>query len=220
VRSRRISFILGPDVRARLRAGRLRLLKGNAAMRASFILPASILALLLSSVAASAQTRTYTDAGGGYALDLPSPSWVVVQAPAGGHRHAEFVYSGGGDWRLRVEAQADVNLSGSSGGGGRVPFVTRNQFRAPSQWTADLRVSRRFHITEKTSFELFAEAFNLFNHVNVTGVNDELYNLDSSDPNNLRLVATEDFLQPGSTGLNNSFFFRERQLQFSARFQF
>ena len=142
---------------------------------------------------------------------------AVGRAIFGGFTIAPVVTAFSG---LPVEAQADVNLSGSSGGGGRVPFVTRNQFRAPSQWTADLRVSRRFRVTEKTNLELFAEAFNLFNHVNVTGVNDELYTLDSSNPNNLRLVTTEDFLRPGSTGLNNSFFFRERQLQFSARFQF
>jgi hypothetical protein len=60
------------------------------------------------------------------------------------------------------------------------------------------------------------QSFNLFNHVNVTGVNDELYTPDSSDPNNLRLVAAEDLLRPGSTGLNNSYFFRERQLQSSS----
>ena len=74
-------------------------------MRTPLILPASILALVLNSVAASAQTRTYTDAGGGYALDLPSPSWAVVQAPAGGYRHTKFVYGGGGEWRLRVRRE-------------------------------------------------------------------------------------------------------------------
>lgn len=47
-----------------------------------------------------------------------------------------------------------------------------------------------------------------------------LYDFDSSDPNDLRLIAAEDFLLPGGTGLNNSFFFRERQSQFSVRFQF
>ena len=49
-------------------------------MRTTFILLASILALC--SVAA-AQTRTYTDADEGYARELPSPSWAVVQQPTG-----------------------------------------------------------------------------------------------------------------------------------------
>jgi hypothetical protein len=59
-----------------------------------------------------------------------------------------------------------------------------------------------------------------FNRVNVTSVNDTLYSLDSSDPNNLKLITEADFGLPGSTGLNNSFFFRERQVQLAVRFHF
>ncbi len=46
---------------------------------------------------------------------------------------------------------------------------------------------------------ILGEAFNLFNKVNVTSVNDTLYSLDSSDPNNLLLIAKPDFGLPGST---------------------
>lgn len=77
-------------------------LKGETAMRTSFILPASILVLILCSAAALAQTLTYTDADEGYALELPSQSWVVVRVPGRAHRHTGFVYSGEGDWRLHV----------------------------------------------------------------------------------------------------------------------
>ena len=121
---------------------------------------------------------------------------------------------------LPFTAQADNNLTGSSGGGARVPFITRNLFRAPSQATVDFRISRRFRFSEATSLEFLAEAFNLFNKVNVTSVNDTLYSLDSSNANNLRLIAEPDFGLPGSTGLNNSFFFRERQIQLAVRFHF
>jgi hypothetical protein len=101
-----------------------------------------------------------------------------------------------------------------------VPFITRNVFRAPSQATVDFRLSRRFRFTESVNLEFLAEAFNLFNRVNVTSVNDTLYSLDSSNANNLRLIAEPDFGLPGSTGLNNSFFFRERQIQLAVRFHF
>ena len=121
---------------------------------------------------------------------------------------------------LPITAEADNNLTGSSGGGASVPFITRNVFRAPSQATVDFRVSRRFRFSETVSLEFLAEAFNLFNKVNVTSVNDTLYSLDSSNPNNLRLIAESDFGLPGSTGLNNSFFFRERQIQLAVRFRF
>ena len=121
---------------------------------------------------------------------------------------------------LPITAEADNNLTGSSGGGARVPFITRNVFRAPSQATVDFRLSRRFRFTESVNLEFLAEAFNLFNRVNVTSVNDTLYSLDSSDPNNLKLITEADFGLPGSTGLNNSFFFRERQIQLAVRFHF
>lgn len=121
---------------------------------------------------------------------------------------------------LPFTAQADNNLTGSSGGGDRVPFITRNVFRAPSQATVDFRLSRRFRFSESVNLEFLAEAFNLFNRVNVTSVNDTLYSLDSSNPNNLRLITEPDFGLPGSTGLNNSFFFRERQIQLAVRFHF
>ncbi|HEU4710087.1 MAG TPA: hypothetical protein VFS76_00905 [Pyrinomonadaceae bacterium] len=121
---------------------------------------------------------------------------------------------------LPFTAQADNNLTGSSGGGARVPFITRNVFRAPSQATVDFRLSRRFRFSESANLEFLVEAFNLFNKVNVTSVNDTLYSLDSSNANNLRLIAEPDFGLPGSTGLNNSFFFRERQIQLAVRFHF
>lgn len=121
---------------------------------------------------------------------------------------------------LPFTAQADNNLTGSSGGGARVPFITRNSFRAPAQATVDFRLSRRFRFTESVNLEVLGEAFNLFNRVNVTSVNDTLYSLDSSNPNDLRLITESDFGLPGSTGLNNSFFFRERQVQLAVRFHF
>ena len=80
------------------------------------------------------------------------------------------------------------NLTGSSGGGARVPFITRNVFRAPSQATVGFRLSRKFRFTESVNLEFLAEAFNLFNRVNVTSVNDTVYSLDSSEPNNLKLI--------------------------------
>lgn len=74
-------------------------------MRKSYIVSAFILALALCS-AAGAQTRTYADADEGYALELPSPSWGVVQRPGGVRRHTRFVYRGTGDeCRLRVRRE-------------------------------------------------------------------------------------------------------------------
>ena len=74
-------------------------------MRTSFTLPAFLLALALCT-AAAAQTRTYEDADEGYALELPSPSWDVVQRPGGVRGRTRFVYRGaGGECRLRVRRE-------------------------------------------------------------------------------------------------------------------
>jgi len=42
--------------------------------------------------------------------------------------------------------------------------VPRNFFKQPPIKYVDLRLSRRFAITEKAKIEVLAEAFNLFNH--------------------------------------------------------
>lgn len=80
-------------------------MKGYNVMRTPLIVSAFILALTLCAAESYAQTRTFTDADEGYALELPSPSWVAVQASNRGHRHTKFVYSGGGDWRLRIRRE-------------------------------------------------------------------------------------------------------------------
>ena len=75
-----------------------------------------------------------------------------------------------------------------------------------------MRLSRRFSITEGTKLELLAEAFNLFNRTQVTGVNSTLYNL--SGPT---LTFNPGF---GTVTGADSTLFRERQVQLAARFEF
>jgi hypothetical protein len=107
---------------------------------------------------------------------------------------------------------------GISGSGalGRIPFLfERNAFRQPKIVNVDLRVSRRFRFTETTNFEVLAEAFNLFNRYQVTGVGTTMYAFSGS---NLDFQpATNSFGVVNSTG---STIVRERQIQFAARFHF
>lgn len=102
-----------------------------------------------------------------------------------------------------------------SGGSTRFALVPRNFFKQPSIWYTDLRISRRFNITEKTKLELLAEAFNLFNRTEVTTVNTLLYTISGT---NLTFNS-------GPAGFSSitgadSTLFRERQVQFAARFEF
>ncbi len=111
------------------------------------------------------------------------------------------------------------NLAGSQAGGlngslGSTRFANapRNYFKQPNIWYADLRISRRFGITEGTNIEVLAEGFNIFNRTLVTGVNSTLYNLAGTT-----LTFNPAF---GSTTFSDSTLFRERQVQLAVRFEF
>ena len=102
-----------------------------------------------------------------------------------------------------------------SGGATRFALVPRNFFKQPSIKYFDARLSRRFKIKEDMNIEVLAEAFNLFNRTQVTGVNQTLYSISGSTLN----------FNSGASGFNSvtgadSTLFRERQIQLGVRFQF
>jgi hypothetical protein len=110
---------------------------------------------------------------------------------------------------------ANTPVSGGltgSGGGSRIPLFERNSFRQPKLVNMDLRISRRFRLRESMNLEVLAEGFNIFNRYQVTGVNAQAYNLTGTT-----LTPLEAFGRVTSAG--NSIY-RERQIQFAARFQF
>ena len=99
-----------------------------------------------------------------------------------------------------------------SGGSGRFSGVPRNFFKQPNIWYLDMRLSRRFNLTEGTKLEVLAEAFNLFNRTQVTSVSTTLYNLAGNT-----LTFAPAF---GTTTGADSTLFRERQVQLAVRFEF
>ncbi|MBI2682446.1 MAG: TonB-dependent receptor [Acidobacteriales bacterium] len=102
--------------------------------------------------------------------------------------------------------------------------LEKNEFRAPSRDTVDFRISRNFRLSEKLGFEFIAEAFNLFNHPNVSSMNTLQYTLGTctgstaANTLNCNLNDVASFNTPltrdGGTNL------RERQIQFGVRFKF
>jgi outer membrane receptor protein involved in Fe transport len=52
----------------------------------------------------------------------------------------------------------------------------RNTHRLPTSYNLDMRVSRRIPLGSKARLELIGEAFNVFNHTNITVQRDTLYN--------------------------------------------
>jgi hypothetical protein len=105
------------------------------------------------------------------------------------------------------------------------PGFERNGFRFPKTANVDLRVSRRFKFTESMNLEVLAEAFNLFNRVNVTNRGTRLYSIGTAAAGNAQglpvgtpiLTFDPTFTVPNEAG---NTIFRERQIQFAARFEF
>ncbi|HEY0171790.1 MAG TPA: TonB-dependent receptor [Pyrinomonadaceae bacterium] len=100
-----------------------------------------------------------------------------------------------------------------SGGDAFLPNTERNEFRRPTIYNLDLRLSRRFNLGETKNIEILAEGFNVFNRTHITDVNFTQYNTSGANV----LNANSAFGTVRTTG--NSLF-RERQIQFAARFEF
>lgn len=99
-----------------------------------------------------------------------------------------------------------------AGGAGRLPNVERNAYRSPYVFNVDMRVSKRFRLSETANLEFFAEGFNIFNRVNITGLGTRAYSLSGTTLNYDPLFGVP-------TDAGNSIF-RERQIQLAARIQF
>jgi hypothetical protein len=103
-----------------------------------------------------------------------------------------------------------------SGGASRFAQFPRNFFKQPNIWYVDARLSRRFSLSESVKLEVLAEGFNVFNRTQVTTVNSTLYNLSGSTLT-FNGAGTNPFFNV--TGADSTLF-RERQVQFAARFEF
>ena len=107
-----------------------------------------------------------------------------------------------------------------SGGATRFALLPRNFFKQPKIWYVDMRISRRFRITESTKLELLAEGFNLFNRTQVTGLNTTIYAFSTMGcPAGFAQCLTPNAPYRTVTGADSTLF-RERQIQLAVRFQF
>lgn len=113
-----------------------------------------------------------------------------------------------------------------SNGSLRFSLLPNNAFHAPSVKYVDLRISRRFTIKENAKLELLAEGFNIFNRSQVTGVNNRMYvactgtGAAGTCPFGTGVFATYDPTFGTPSDVSNGFFYRERQIQLAARFEF
>lgn len=106
-----------------------------------------------------------------------------------------------------------TTLNGSNGDN-RLVLLPRNSFRTPSLQNIDIRLSKRFRLTETMNLEFLAEAFNIVNRTHVFSLNNTLYQRQGTT-NELRFNPAF-----GEITGTDSTLYRERQIQFAARFQF
>jgi hypothetical protein len=124
---------------------------------------------------------------------------------------------------LRVAETVNGGLSGGtafsvngSGGSFRVPFEPRNAFQMPALENIDLRLAKEFRIKERYRVDFIAEAFNLFNHTLVFGVNSDQYRMVSGSGGQ-SFAVNSTFLVPSA---DQSTLYRERQMQLAVRLSF
>jgi hypothetical protein len=126
-----------------------------------------------------------------------------------------------------VDGAEITNTGGTTGG--RPPQLGRNVFTGHSLYNEDLRISRDFAIREKLHFQILAEAFNLFNHTNITSVNGTAFNYSAvgsgscttalAAGTNGCIIPNAAFLAPTASSSTNGLY-GARQLQVSAKIIF
>jgi hypothetical protein len=122
-------------------------------------------------------------------------------------------------------ASSSGGINGT-GGTARAPGVDRNTFRYKRDLLLDLRLSKRFKVSDRATIELLGETFNLANHLNQTGVGSTTaygYSAGSATtPNTLTFNTPFGGFNPQTfTGnANSNFIYTPRQVQIGARVQF
>lgn len=107
---------------------------------------------------------------------IPTPScsyanWLIAGGPSGGANCLKAVTQPNGiiiGTRIPIAALGP-SLNGS-GGEDFIPGIGRNSFRYPGASNLDLRLTKRFPLSDRFSFDLFAEAFNALNHQSITRI--------------------------------------------------
>ncbi|HWN75695.1 MAG TPA: hypothetical protein VNO13_08120, partial [Candidatus Udaeobacter sp.] len=134
-----------------------------------------------------------------------------------------------GDVTTTTFTALGAGVNGSNGRKG-IDAVGRNTFRQKRTINMDLRISKKVQFGERYSVELIGEAFNIFNHQNVTGVSTTGYSISTtgsvtSSNGNTPCTSAAPCLSYNSsfgsvTNTNSNFADSPRQIQIGFRFFF
>ncbi len=131
-----------------------------------------------------------------------------------------FQAQSGLPYSLVTSGSAPGGASGAingSGGATRLLETGRNTYRYPNTYVVDLRLSKNFKIAEKVNVQVLGEAFNLANHLNVTGINNTGYIIGGTTA-----APTLTYNSPFGTvtNANSNFVYSTRQIQIGAKLSF
>lgn len=160
-------------------------------------------------------------------MDGWSLAGIFMEASGRGYSYEVF-----GGTRL---AGGRESINGS-GGSTVLPTVGRNTLRLPDSMNLDLRLSRSFPIGERMQLRGALEAFNVMNHVNISGVTQRAFLVNKPVPlsgtsgPNVKPLVFQDAATVANEGLNVLPFgaytaagtsqARERQVQLGLRLEF
>jgi outer membrane receptor protein involved in Fe transport len=118
---------------------------------------------------------------------------------------------------------AGSGLAGTSLSTNYVPQIGRNTFKYPITVQSDLRAEKDFTFAEKYNLQLIGEAFNLPNHLNVTGETTQGYTSTVTQGSPPTGPSANLVFQPGFqtiTSANSNYAYSPRQIQLALRLLF
>jgi hypothetical protein len=135
-----------------------------------------------------------------------------------------FQWQNGLPYSARTSGNATGGVSGGingSGGDFRM-YGTRNLFHKPNTQVMDLKLSKYLKVRERYSLELSAELFNVFNHQNVTGINDTGYFVGTTTIGGVSTptITYNTGAFSSVSNANSNFAYSQRQMQLGIRIRF
>jgi outer membrane receptor protein involved in Fe transport len=130
-----------------------------------------------------------------YFKGLNGPARVIV---GGWQLGGIFQASGNLPYSARLAANVDLNNDGNRNSD-RAPGFGRNSFYTGHFVSFDFRTTKTFYFTERYRLQFIAEFFNVFNRLNVSSFNGQLFNVASASQTGASLTRRVDFGNPRGT---------------------
>lgn len=165
-------------------------------------------------------------------------AWALLEYPGSATGWKKYFENG---WHFNPIVQAQNGLpysaatsgtisgaygSGMSGSGSSSYLLQlgRNSFKQPGTLDVDARLQKDIQLNERFNIELLGEAFNLLNHMNVTGVNSTAYSISSGkltyNPFALNGGKSAETGFGAITNADSTFVYSQRQIQLGLKLDF